>query len=50
MEQQKDPLDPLPASTAAEVSAIEAEEPAGQRRALVWRQYGAANLRAELTG
>lgn len=37
----------LPGSTAAQVSAIEAEEPDGQRRTLVLHQYGSANLRAD---
>jgi aminoglycoside phosphotransferase (APT) family kinase protein len=37
----------LSGSTAAEVSAIEAEEPDGQRRTLVLHQYGAANLQAD---
>jgi aminoglycoside phosphotransferase (APT) family kinase protein len=37
----------LSGSTAAQVSAIEAEEPGGQRRTLVLHQYGAANLRAD---
>jgi aminoglycoside phosphotransferase (APT) family kinase protein len=37
----------LPGSTSAQVSAIEAEEPDGQRRTLVLHQYGAANLRAD---
>jgi aminoglycoside phosphotransferase (APT) family kinase protein len=37
----------LPGSTAAQVSAIEAEEPSGRRRTLVLHQYGAANLEAD---
>jgi len=37
----------LSGSTAAHVSAIEAEEPDGQRRTLVLHQYGAANLLAD---
>lgn len=37
----------LPGSTGARVSAIEAEEPDGQRRTLVLHQYGTANLAAD---
>ena len=37
----------LPASTAAQVTAIEAEELSGRRRTLVLHQYGAANLQAD---
>jgi aminoglycoside phosphotransferase (APT) family kinase protein len=37
----------LPGATSTQVSAIEAEQPDGQRRKLVLRQYGAANLRAD---
>jgi aminoglycoside phosphotransferase (APT) family kinase protein len=37
----------LPGSTAAQVSAIEAEEPSGRRRTLVLHQYGAANLQTD---
>lgn len=37
----------LSGSTAARVSALEAEEPDGQRRTLVLHQYGAANLQAD---
>lgn len=37
----------LPGSTSAQVSAIEAEEPDGQRRILVLHQHGPANLRAD---
>lgn len=37
----------LSGSTGAQVSALEAEEPDGQRRTLVLHQYGAANLQAD---
>jgi aminoglycoside phosphotransferase (APT) family kinase protein len=37
----------LPGSTAAEVSAIETEEPSGRSRTLVLHQYGEANLQAD---
>ncbi len=38
---------PMPGATSARVSVIEAEQPDGQRAALVLRQYGAANLKSD---
>jgi aminoglycoside phosphotransferase (APT) family kinase protein len=37
----------MPGATSARVSAIEAEQPDGQRAAIVLRQYGAANLKSD---